>query len=429
MNTVYILAVKRIQYLIKEFDQIYISFSGGKDSGVLLNLYLDLLQIYKPEMRPAIFYMDYEVCYQETALYIERTLDKYRDKADIYHICVPFKVATCTSMFQNYWRPWDEKKKDLWVRGLPERRYTKDDFDFYTEEMWDYDFQYLFGEWLHRKSRATKTCCLVGIRTQESFNRWRAIFNNSKIATYRGRKWTSCIFEEVYNAYPLYDWKTSDIWIANGRFKWDYNRLYDLYYQAGVPLSKQRVASPFLCEARESLQLYRAIDPGTWGKMLNRVNGVSFTAIYGGTHAMGRKKIFLPDDFTWKKYMYFLLATLPEESRQIYEQKLKVSISFWRNKGGALSEAIIEKLKEKKVAIEVDSSPYRTQKKSVKMEYIDEIDISEQREIPTYKRVCLCILRNDYQCKYMGFTLTKADRIRKLIVMAAYENFKAYCNE
>ena len=83
----------------------------------------------------------------------------------------------------------------------------------------------------------------------------------------------------VYNAYPIYDWLTRDIWIANGKFNWAYNHLYDLYYQAGVPLEKQRVASPFISEARESLNLYRAIDPDMWGRMINRVNGINFTAI------------------------------------------------------------------------------------------------------------------------------------------------------
>ena len=38
--------------------------------------------------------------------------------------------------------------------------------------------------------------------------------------------------EGVYNLYPLFDWKTEDIWIANGKFRWDYNKLYDLYYKA-----------------------------------------------------------------------------------------------------------------------------------------------------------------------------------------------------
>lgn len=98
----------------------------------------------------------------------------------------------------------------------------------------------------------------------------------------------------VYNAYPIYDWKTTDVWIANGKFCWPYNPIYDLYYRAGVPLEKQRVASPFISEAQSSLKLYRAIDPEMWGKMINRINGVNFTAIYGGTTAVGWHKMVLP---------------------------------------------------------------------------------------------------------------------------------------
>ena len=32
---------ERLRYIFKEFDNIYVSFSGGKDSGLLLNLTLD----------------------------------------------------------------------------------------------------------------------------------------------------------------------------------------------------------------------------------------------------------------------------------------------------------------------------------------------------------------------------------------------------
>ena len=43
------------------------------------------------------------------------------------------------------------------------------------------------------------------------------------------------------------------------------------------------------------------------------------------------------------------------------------------------------------------------------MEYQDDIDIPEFREIPTYKRMCICILKNDHACKYMGFSPTKEE--------------------
>ncbi len=40
-QNVYEALQERLKFLFEEFDNIYISFSGGKDSGLLLNLVLD----------------------------------------------------------------------------------------------------------------------------------------------------------------------------------------------------------------------------------------------------------------------------------------------------------------------------------------------------------------------------------------------------
>ena len=40
---------ERLKLIFQEFDNIYLSFSGGKDSGLLLNLVLDYQQKYAPE--------------------------------------------------------------------------------------------------------------------------------------------------------------------------------------------------------------------------------------------------------------------------------------------------------------------------------------------------------------------------------------------
>lgn len=79
-----------------------------------------------------------------------------------------------------------------------------------------------------------------------------------------------------------------------------------------------------------------------------------------------------------------------------------------------LSEEVIQKLKDRNIPIQVgDSTNYRTDKKPVRMDYLDDIDIEEFRDIPTYKRMCICILRNDHTCKYMGFALTKEENEMK----------------
>lgn len=112
--------------------------------------------------------------------------------------------------------------------------------------------------------------------------------------------------------------------------------------------------------------------------------------------------------------MEFLLSTLPEHTRNRYLTKLNTSIRFWKEKGGVLSDKVIQKLRDRNIPIQIgDSTNYKTNKKPVRMDYLDDIDIEEFKEIPTYKRMCICILRNDHTCKYMGFALNKEENEMK----------------
>lgn len=410
---VYEAAQSRLKYVFSEFDNVYVSFSGGKDSGILLEICLDYVRKNCPEKKLGVFHIDYEAQYQMTTDYVHEILETNKDLIDLYHICLPIAAQCCTSMSQSYWIPWDADKRDLWVRELPKNSINESNSDigFFTKGMWDYEFQNKFIEYIHNKNKAKKTCCLVGIRTDESFNRWRAIHSDKNKNKYDGNNWTKKMGEGMYNAYPIFDWKVDDVWAANYKGAYKYNKLYDLFYQGGVPYGKMRVASPFNDSAPESLKLYKVIDPKTWGKMIGRVNGVNFTGIYGGTTAMGWKSIKLPKGHTWKSYMEFLLSTLPENSADNYKKKLEISKKFWKEKGGCLDKKTIKKLIKKGIEVSVsEKTNYDTNKKPVAMEYLDDIDIDEFREIPTYKRMCICIMKNDHLCKYMGFSLTKTEQ-------------------
>lgn len=200
-KNVYELIQERLDVIFSEFDNIYISFSGGKDSGVLLNLCIDYIRRNHLKRRIGVFHMDYEIQYSMTIDYVNRVFATNKDILDFYRVCVPFRVPTCTSMFQNYWRPWDETKRKIWVREMPKDAMTIDDFSFYNHKMWDYDFQTEFSCWLHQQKTAQRTCCLVGIRTQESYNRWRAIYRQAK-ERYKEYEWSTKI-DEIYITYIL----------------------------------------------------------------------------------------------------------------------------------------------------------------------------------------------------------------------------------
>lgn len=87
-----------------------------------------------------------------------------------------------------------------------------------------------------------------------------------------------------------------------------------------------------------------------------------------------------------------------------------------------MSAEVIEKLQKAGIKIEVQGSTnYKTDKLPVRMDYLDDIDIPEFKEIPTYKRMCICILKNDHLCKYMGFSETKNEIIRRKNIMEKYK--------
>lgn len=72
-KNVYDAVQERFHYLFHEFENIYVSFSGGKDSGVLLNLLLDFKRKYYPGRRIGVFHQDFEAQYSVTTEYVTRT--------------------------------------------------------------------------------------------------------------------------------------------------------------------------------------------------------------------------------------------------------------------------------------------------------------------------------------------------------------------
>ena len=138
---------------------------------------------------------------------------------------------------------------------------------------------------------------------------------------------------------------------------------------------------------------------------------------------MGWKNITKPAHFTWKEYMYFLLDSLPEQTRKNYLDKLATSMRFWKERGGCLSDETIRELRNAGVKIDVQTDTnYKTDKHPVRMDYLDDIDISRFKEIPTYKRMCICIIKNDHLCKYMGFSLTKDEMTRRKNIQDKYKD-------
>lgn len=424
-ENVYEATEKRLSILFSEFENVLVAFSGGKDSGILLNLCYKYAKKTGQLSKLAMYHLDYEAQYTETTNYVERTFSSF-DGIRKFWLCLPISAQCAVSMTQDSWIPWDEEKKEIWARPMPKSPYVLNSVECKFEKgMWDYDLQKNFCRWFSEVYG--KTAVAVGIRTDESLHRMSAISSLKKVRQYKGFHWITKDEknEDLANAYPIYDWAVDDIWIANGRNNFDYNRLYDTFWRAGLTLDDMRVASPFNDCAVNSLKVYKIVEPNMWAKLIGRVNGVNFSGIYGGTTAMGWKSIKLPPGHTWKSYMEFLLSTLPESTRNNYLDKLEASKKSWVV-GGAIDDETIKELeKEGAPLIRTGKTNNRGNKDKEVIQfndYLDDTEVTDFKRIPTYKRMCICIMKNDHTCKYMGFAQTKKELQKRKQAITKYQS-------
>lgn len=430
-RNVYELLQERLKLIFEEFDNIYVSFSGGKDSGLLLNLVLDYQRKYYPQKGIGVFHQDFEAQYTVTTEYIKRTFEKIKQEVEAYWVCLPMATRTALSSYEMYWYPWDDTKKESWVREMPTGEYVinleNNPIDTYYYRMHQEELARQFGRWYHRSHGKKKTVCLLGMRADESLKRYSGFLN--KKYSYHGECWLSKMFKDVWCASPLYDWSLSDVWHANYLFDYDYNRLYDLYYMARLKVGQMRVASPFNDYSKDSLNLYRVIDPQIWAKLVGRVQGANFAGIYGKTKAMGYRNLTLPQGHTWKSYTMFLLDTLPTKLRNNYAKKFNTSIKFWHEIGGGLDEKTIKELQEHGYQIKRNGISNYTLSGKSRIIFIGKIpdntdDIKSTKDIPSWKRMCYCILKNDHTCRFMGFGLTKEQQKRINAIRQKYKSLE-----
>jgi len=417
-------SMDRIDFVFKNFERVYLSFSGGKDSGVLLNLCLDYMRKNNITKKLGIQILDNEANYEYSLEFMHRILDSNKDLLEIFWCCMPVSLPCTVSAYHVDWQCWGEKDKQKWVRSMPTNDYIVNlenhpfGEKFYENMNYD-DFWDMFAEWYSQG----KTCAnLIGIRTSESLNRYRAIMNEDK-EVFQGKPWTKKNADNVFNCYPIYDWKTEDVWVANAKFGWDYNKLYDIFYMAGIPVSKMRVASPFMSESKSSLNLYRVIDPHIWATLCARVQGANFIATYG--KQLGYNNFKLPDGHTWKSFVKFLLDTLPEEASKNFKERFVQSIKFWGRVGRGLPEFIISQLENSGVKFKINGeTPHggNNLRRVIVKVPPDNMDFLKTNRalVTSWKRFAITILKNDHTCKYLGLAPTKKQMERQKEIQAKY---------
>ena len=421
---VYTAAKERIEYIFDEFEHICISFSGGKDSGTVLNMCID--EARKRKRKIGVLFIDLEAFYKKTIEFVERMLENNKDVLEPYWICLPMESPNSLSYLEPTWIWWDKEKEPIWVRPMPKKEYVINEennpLGFYKKNMPFEEFIKHFGNWY---GKGEKTATLVGIRTDESLNRFRAIAGTKSM--YKDKNYSTKVNKNVYNFYPIYDWSVEDIWTYNGKFQKDYNKLYDLFYKAGVSIHKMRVDEPFGNEAKAGLSMFRVIEPDTWAKVVNRVSGANFGNIYSGNKIM-TAHYKLPKNHTWKSFTFFLLDTLPPEISEHYKIKFSKFIKYWVEKGCPVSEEHIKIMEETCPDAIINTHEFSRRGKGDKevikfTKVVDEIPgVDNKDDVLTWRRMAMCIIKNDYTCKSLSFGMTKDLTVRQKAIMEKYKN-------
>lgn len=395
-------ARERINYAFDEFDNIYLSVSGGKDSSVMMHLCSEIAR--ERDEKFSMFFVDFEAWYKAIIDHIEELIEEHNDILDdIYWVCLPISLRNAVSIMKPEWICWNEEKRHQWIRDMPKYDFVinqdNNPFEFFERGMEFEEFILEFAKWFNQE-KGGKTGAGIAIRSDESLNRFRSLAREDK-GMYEDKKWTTRVRIndkklDVYNFYPLYDWRVEDIWGAVSKFDWSFNKAYEQMYKNGKSVYEQRLCQPFGDDQRNGLDQYKAIESETWNALLKRVSGVNYGNIYAKSSLLGNFTSEKPDHLNWEEYTVFLLESIGMYSPELkdhYYEKIRTYIDWYEDVGYEESEWTEE------MGIEdfPDSHP----------------DDKDKYKYPSWERIAWAIERNDFWMKRLGFSQTKGGK-RKL---------------
>jgi len=379
-------AMERIEFAFDNFDNLCVSYSGGKDSTVMIQL-VEMVAKKKNKQFDVLF-IDMEAQYLMTIEHIKTLKNKLKYIRDFYWVCLPLSLRNAVSVFEPRWICWEKSKKEKWVREMPDFAINEDNniFPFFKYAMEFEEFVPEFEKWYSQKYNGSMCCHFVGIRCDESLNRFRTIVSMKK-DRYKDKPYTTRCkpLQNTYSIYPLYDWRTEDDWIATFKYNLEYNYVYELMYKNGLGIHQQRLCQPFGDDQKNGLDQYRAIEAENWDKLLKRVAGVNFGNIYCRTSALGNIKSEKPAHLTWQEWALYLLESIGIYNKKLekhYAIKIKKFFQYWDEKCGCPLDRIPDEADKKMESLKI---------------------------VPSWRRVARALERNDFFLTRLSFGETKSD--------------------
>lgn len=378
-------ANERLNLVFDGFETVCISLSGGKDSTVLFHLAHKIAQERGRKLHVLI--IDLEGQYK-------LTIDHLKDLValpglEVFWVCLPLNLRNGCSLFNPHWVCWDPIERKHWVREFPGVDCLIDDqsyFPFYRYRMEFEEFIEHFPRWLSEQV-GHSICQLVGIRADESTNRYNAVKpkpGKPKKSAWNGINWSAVNGKDpsIASFFPIYDWRFEDIWAYLGKNKLPYCKLYDRMYLAGVSFKDMRICQPYGDDQKKGLDVWAAMEPETWCRVVDRVAGANYGALYASSKMLGyHKGLGCPEGHTWKSYTFFLLSTLPDTVRERFLSNYAVFLEWYSRNGYPDFRSIPDQQEDAK--------------------------LETKKQAPSWRRFSLAILKNDFNCKSLSIGAAK----------------------
>lgn len=328
-------ALERIRWVFEEFDnQVTVSMSGGKDSTVIAELALQVAR-ERDALPLRAIWLDQECELQATADYMSAFLRRPEIEPHWYQ--VPFRLFNATNHETPWLDVWDPDPAVTWVRD-------KDPIAYHENDLGADRFVNLLTKIGDRHGGAM----LTGVRAEEATVRRAGLTGQ---VTHKWVTWGNKSGKNHIRFHPIYDWSYRDVWKAicdgddpdhPGEQSWQYNRIYDLQHQHGVPPHKMRVSNYHHETAIHALFWLQEAEPETWARAVQRLHGINTAGHLGEQDFYVTE---LPFMFrSWQEYRSYLVQNLilkPEDRARFENQYERVCARLpWMDRNKISRQAV-----------------------------------------------------------------------------------------
>lgn len=286
---VYTEAKKRINHVLDTFDKLFVCFSGGKDSLVVLNLVEEAYRENGINEPVNVIFRDEELIPDDVINFVDWHVQQ-QDRFRFYYYAVQLK-STKFILGKTYdYLQWDESRE--WIRRKPDYAITAPGriFDQYSMDAF-------CGEG-HRG----KLAFLTGVRADESIVRFKALTNKVNENYIAG-----CESPNIKLVKPIFDWSQNDVFKYFHDQGIKYCPIYDHQVWNGMAL---RVATPLHAESAKRFDKLKTLYPTFYQQLVTMFPEMLVQERYWSEY--NRDGIIFEYDHSWNGILQYCREHITE---------------------------------------------------------------------------------------------------------------------